>query len=90
MAFWATRYSAAQTQISHTHILLIKASLNVCFEVRQSVCVCNAHITFWAEESLMHVVFLACISAQFYKFYNHACKKIKILIENIFLYLKFC
>lgn len=40
MAFWATRYSAAQTQISHTHILLIKASLNVCFEVRQSVCVC--------------------------------------------------
>lgn len=39
MAFWATRYSAVQTQISHTHILLIKASLNLCFEVRHGVCV---------------------------------------------------
>lgn len=86
MAFWATRYSAAQTQISHTHILLIKASLNVCFKVRQSLCVCVMHISPFG----LHIVFLACISAQFYKFYNHACKKIKILIENIFLYLKFC
>lgn len=54
MAFWATRYSAAQTQISHTHILLIKARLNLYFEVRHGVCVFNAHITFWVE-SLMHL-----------------------------------